>query len=113
MGRRGGVVAVGLRCGLQAVAILTMALPTVGIYLLWLYWLYRERRRRCRGRLTVSLLTKAVWLCLLWAYLLWLYYLRQVTLRDISYACMQASSDSAHGARVQSAWLLVDIRRKN
>ena len=38
-------------------------------------------------------------------------FLREVTLRDISYACMQASLDRAYGAKVRAAWLLQDIRQ--
>jgi hypothetical protein len=36
-----------------------------------------------------------------------------VTLRDISYACMQASPDLAYGARVQSIVGFEENRRKN
>jgi hypothetical protein len=39
--------------------------------------------------------------------------LRQVILRDISYACMQASPDRAYGARVQSTRRLEENRRNN
>ena len=35
-----------------------------------------------------------------------------MTLRDISYACMQASPDLAHGARVQSIGRLEENRQK-